>query len=131
MIVLAERWPIDVSNGPHSRDVQPSHIFYRYVETAWHRGVISGYADGTFRPGNGVTRGQLCKVVVLAEAWPIYTPATPTFTDVPAAHLFFGYVETAASHGIVSGYSDHTFRPGAAAARVQVCKVIYAVVASD
>src|SRR5205823_6004535 len=78
MIALAERWPIDVSGGPHFRDVLTEHVFYPYVETALHRGNISGYGDGTFRPGDAVTRGQLCKVVVLAQAWPIYTPPAPT-----------------------------------------------------
>jgi trimeric autotransporter adhesin len=130
MIVLAEGWAIDVSNGPHFRDVAPSHTFYGYVETALHRGAVSGYADSTFRPGNGVTRGQLCKVVVLAEAWAIYTPPTPTFSDVPPANPFFGYVETAFRRGTISRYAGGTFRPEGTAVRAQVCKVIYAGVAS-
>ena len=42
---------------------QASFHFYDYIETAYHHGIISGYADGTFRPGNSATRGQICKIV--------------------------------------------------------------------
>jgi hypothetical protein len=28
--------------------------------------VVSGYADGTFRPGAGATRGQISKIVYLS-----------------------------------------------------------------
>jgi len=36
------------------------------VETAYEHGIISGYSDGTFRPGNNATRGQIVKFVYCA-----------------------------------------------------------------
>src|SRR5207247_5124765 len=69
-------------------DVHPTDYFYTPVLYLACHGVISGYADGTFRPYNLTTRGQLAKIVVLAEAWPFYTPPTPTFQDVPPPNLF-------------------------------------------
>ena len=46
-----------------------TNAFYGYVETAYSRQIISGYTCGSgcleFRPGNGVTRAQLTKIVVL------------------------------------------------------------------
>ena len=47
------------------QDVQPADYFYTPVETLACRGALSGYADGTFRPYNSTTRGQLVKIVVL------------------------------------------------------------------
>ena len=41
----------------------PTDTFYSYIETAYNHGIISGYADGTFRPGNNATRGQISKIV--------------------------------------------------------------------
>src|SRR5207248_2708659 len=52
-------------------DVQPSDYFYEAVRYLYCAGVVSGYADNTFRPYNTTTRGQLCKIVVLAEGWAI------------------------------------------------------------
>ena len=63
---------------PTFRDVPVSNAFYQYIETAYSHNIISGYVDGTFRPGNNVTRAQLCKIVVLAEQWIIDTHAAHT-----------------------------------------------------
>jgi hypothetical protein len=125
IVVLAEGWTIYVPPSPTFDDVPADHTFYTYVETAYRRGIISGYADGTFRPGNNVTRGQLSKIIVLAEEWALYTPPVPTFSDVPEEHPFFGHIETAYSRGIISGYADGTFRPGNNATRGQICKIVY------
>jgi hypothetical protein len=129
IVVLAEEWPIDTTGGPHFLDVPTSHPFYPYIETAYNRGVISGYADGTFRPGNNLTRAQLCKIVVSAEEWPINTTGGPHFTDVPATNPFYAYVETAYNLDIITGYSCGPgcleFRPGSSATRAQISKIIY------
>jgi len=109
-------------------DVQPSDYFYQAVLYLYCHGAISGYGDGTFRPFNLTTRGQLTKIVVLAEGWTIYTPPTPTFRDVPATDTFYQYIETAYSHSIISGYACGTgcleFRPGNNVTRGQLCKII-------
>jgi hypothetical protein len=125
MIVLAERWSINTSGGPHFTDVAPGSTFYDFVETAYNHGVISGYANGTFKPGNSVTRAQLSKIVALARGWPANTSGGPHFSDVPATHAFYTYVETAYNHGAVSGYADGTFRPGNNTTRAQFSKVLY------
>ena len=95
------------------------------IETAYGHGVISGYSDGTFRPGNDVTRAQLCKIVVLAEGLADDCPTPGHFSDVPPADPFYCYIETAYNHGIITGYADGTFRPGNSATRGQICKIVY------
>ena len=35
----------------------------QYLATMTAQGVISGYSDGSFRPNNGVTRGQMAKIL--------------------------------------------------------------------
>jgi uncharacterized protein YkwD len=37
------------------------------VETAYAHGVIEGYPDGSFRPGNSTTRAQVSKVIYYAN----------------------------------------------------------------
>src|SRR5262249_2891455 len=114
-------------------DVWPADYFYQSVQYLYCHGAISGYADGTFRPYNNTTRGQLSKIIVLAEGWTIYTPPTPTFNDVPTSNAFYQYIETAYSHIIISGYTcggpgepcpGLYFRPGALVTRSQLCKII-------
>ena len=100
-------------------------------------GVISGYADGTFRPYADTTRSQMVKIVVLGFQKPITTPAggAYTFTDVPPANPFFSVIETAAALNIVSGYNcggpgepcdsqnRPYFRPFASVTRGQLSKI--------
>jgi hypothetical protein len=128
IIVLAEGWPADCPPIGHFSDVPPSNAFFCFIETAYARNIISGYADGTFRPYNNVTRGQLSKIIVLAETWPLECPVEPHFTDVPTTSSFYCYIETAYARNIISGYSDGTFRPGNNATRSQICKIVYQAV---
>jgi hypothetical protein len=104
-------------------DVHPADYFYVSVQYLACHGVISGYADGTFRPFNNTTRGQLTKIVVLAEGW-TQTCTSQTFSDVPPSHTFYCYVETAVSHGVISGYADGTFKPGNDVTRGQLAKIV-------
>jgi len=132
IVVLAEGWSLQCPQTGHFSDVPPNNPFYCFVETAYSHSVISGYSDNTFRPGNNMTRGQLCKVIVLAEGWTLYTPPAPTFRDVPTDQTFYTHIETAYSHGIISGYTCGPgcleFHPGDNATRGQICKIVYIAV---
>ena len=110
---------------PSFSDIGPGNAFYQYVEVAKAYGLVSGYADGTFRPFANVTRGQLTKMMVKAAGHDLITPATQTFTDVPPSDPFYSVIETAACYGIVSGYADNTFREGNDATRSQIAKIAF------
>jgi uncharacterized delta-60 repeat protein len=118
-------------------DVRPTDYFYTPVQYLVGRGVISGYGDCTFRPYNNTTRGQMVKIVTLGFSRPIVTPTAGgyTFADVPANSPFYGYIETAAAGGVVSGYAcggpgepcdgarRPYFRPNANVTRGQLSKI--------
>jgi hypothetical protein len=123
--VLAKGWELECPTRWHFGDVPPGSAFYCYIETAYAHGIISGYASNVFLPYNPVSRGQLSKIVVLAQEWPLYNPPTPTFNDVPPDHPFYAYIETAHLHNIISGYADGSFSPGGSATRGQICKIVY------
>ena len=112
----------------HFNDVAPGSTYYQVVETAYSHGIISGYADNSFRPNNNVTRGQLSKMVAIGKGWTLLNPATGTFRDVVPGSAFYQYVETAYSLGVISGYSCGTscreFRPNNTATRGQAAKII-------
>ena len=128
IVVLAFGYEMYVPTTPTFLDVPQSDTFFAYVETAVLNGIAVGYADGTFRPYNNVTRGQLAKLAVAAAQWPLINPPLPTFSDVPSDNVFYPYVETAYCHDIISGYEDGTFRPGNYATRGQIAKIVYEAV---
>jgi trimeric autotransporter adhesin len=135
IVVLGFGMAVDTSDGPHFTDVPVDHTFYPYVETAYHYGIVSGYGDGTFRPGDNVTRGQIAKIVVISamkvKAWTLFNPPIATFIDVPYGSTFYQYIETARREGLIAGYPDGTFRPGNFATRGQIAKITYRAVTAS
>ena len=106
-------------------DVPPSQPFYAYIRCLACRGIVAGYSDNTFRPSANVTRGQMAKFVSNAAGYAEAIPATrQTFSDVPPADPFWLFIERAALHGVISGYSDGSFHPTANVTRGQAAKFI-------
>ncbi len=52
-------------NTVHYSDVFPGDWFYPYVVEATYQGVVRGYEDGSFKPGNCVTRAEAIKMASL------------------------------------------------------------------
>jgi hypothetical protein len=115
---------VTVVHRRHFDDLDESHWADGPVQYLAEEGVLTGYADGTFRPNINVTRAQFAKMVVEAMGWAVITPAQATFSDVASNNWAYGYVETAAAHGVIGGYGDGTFRPGADVTRAQVSKMV-------
>ncbi len=123
MLVAGMGWVLVTPATPTFRDVPTSDWAFPYVETAVQHGALSGYSDGTFRPTSEITRAQLAKLIVVGRGWTVQ-PTVAHFRDVPAGDWAFGYVETAVSNGVLTGYSDGTYRPTAPATRAQVAKIL-------
>ena len=98
------RTPTPCTTGNYS-DVHPSDYFYIPARELALAGVMNGYSDCTFRPGNPITRAQTAKIVVLGSNRAINTSGGPHFRDVPATDTFYPFIETAYNAGIISGYT--------------------------
>lgn len=87
--------------------------------------VISGYDNGTFRPNNHVTRGQLAKMIAVSLK---LQPSSDmiTFSDLPNNHANYPYVQALVAKKIVNGYPDGTFKPNQVVTRSQAAKMIAA-----
>lgn len=79
-------------------------------------GVINGYTDGTFKPDNQITRAELAKIIVVASgndsAATIMQNVKPTFSDVKSGVWYTGYINVAATKGLIKGDAGtKKFRP--------------------
>jgi len=52
-----------VTGGGHFADVPSSASYCRHANYLWARGIVDGYADGTFQPNGALSRGQMAKFV--------------------------------------------------------------------
>jgi len=84
-------------------DVPVGSTFYPYIHCLACLGIVSGYPDGTYRPGNPETRAQLAKIVSNSAGFnDIQT--TQLFQDVPTSATFFQFIGRLASRGFIGGY---------------------------
>jgi spore coat protein A len=87
-------------------DVPMTDTFYSFIRCLACRGIISGYSDGTFRPGTSLTRGQAAKILSNAAGFTEPVPLTQqTFSDVPVESTFWVYIERLYQRGVMSGYT--------------------------
>lgn len=120
---------------PYFTDVPVSHYAFKYVSIGYQAGILNGFDAATcavagaaypcYLPERAVTRGQLTKMVVLAGFFPLTTPSTPSFSDVPPSNPFYPYIETAYAQHIISGYPDGTFRPNQTIRRDEMAGIVY------
>jgi len=117
-------------------DVPQGSTFYDFIRCLACRGIVGGYPDGTFRPNNNVTRGQLSKIVSNSAGF--NDPQTvQMFEDVPQGSTFFDFIGRLASRGFINGYpcggpgepcvppgNLPYFRPNANATRGQISKIV-------
>ncbi|MGB9875239.1 MAG: S-layer homology domain-containing protein [bacterium] len=85
-------------------------------------GIISGFPDGTFRPGNPVSRAEFAKMVVSSFASPSESP--PSFKDVSQDFWASRYISGAQVMGWITGFPDGTFRPQEPVTRAQALAVL-------
>ena len=77
-------------------------------------GVISADSSGTYNLNKSVTRAEFAKMLVMASSYKdvvATTSKSSPFRDVAASNWSAPYIKIAASKGLLSGYSDGTFRP--------------------
>jgi hypothetical protein len=109
--------------------VPASYTFYNNIQCLVCRGVINGYQcgginpetgqpepcdvdnRGYFRPENRINRGQIAKIVDIADSYSNQTcsavipPASgQTYQDVPPTDTFYTWIERLSQRGVMSGY---------------------------
>jgi hypothetical protein len=91
-------------------------------------GIINGYPDGTFKPGNRITRAEFAKIAVIAaglkDSADLFKNSPSKFSDVAAGEWYTGWVNLAVSQGYVKGYPDGTFKPNAQITYAEVITVL-------
>ena len=96
-------------------------------------GVTTGWPitedTAAFRPLQNVNRDQMAAFLYRMAGEPEFAaPATPTFSDVPAGHVFFKEIEWLATQGITNGWTVDgvkQFRPATAVNRDVMAAFLY------
>ena len=112
---------IGLSGGNSSttfKDVPVSSAASGYINSAVKKGIIQGFPDGTFRPKEIVTRGQMA--IFLSRAFDLTVEKNVNFKDMTPKVSSYKYVRQILQANITSGFADNTFRPNEKLKRGQI-----------
>ncbi len=90
-----------------------------------HYAFLSGYLDGSFGPERNMTRAEVTTMFarLLTEQIDSNKTYANTFTDVPSSHWASDYIGYMQQFGIITGYTDGTFRPDAPVTRAEFAAI--------
>jgi hypothetical protein len=121
---------------PSFADVPRGHTFYGWIERLADPGSwggnppTSGCTATTYCADQSVTRAQVAKFLCKARGKSWLAKAAPTFSDVPANHLFYGWIERLADAGSwggtppTSGCGAGRYCPNSTVTRGQMAKFL-------
>ncbi|MSR86905.1 S-layer homology domain-containing protein [Candidatus Peribacteria bacterium] len=110
-------------------DVPKDHFALEAVNYLTEKSVLTGYADGTFRPDQKVNRAEALKIIASA-----FVPVSDTvrlkskdFTDVPDDIWYLPSIEWAMSKKVIDGPPKKTaFLPTQAVTKAEFLKMLFA-----
>jgi hypothetical protein len=128
MITAALKVPLDAHPGFLLLD-DTSIPGWAYVPimTAFKDGIIPGYTDGSFRPGNSITRGEIAVMAantlrVSQMMTRLLQPNCPDAGSIP--DWAKGDVAFDLAEGIMTGYPDGTFQASRQVTRAEAAALV-------
>ncbi|MEC0109726.1 InlB B-repeat-containing protein [Paenibacillus taichungensis] len=111
--------PIEIS----FKDVE-GHWAKEVIQQAIRKGIVKGYADGSFKPDASITRAEFT-VMLMNTLHTEYTEATLSFTDRSKIGAWAqSAVARALQAGFIQGDSNGAFRPNEAVTRAEMAVMI-------
>ena len=107
-------------------DLPAGHWSGGAVSKAAKLGIVSGYANGTFRPNAPVTRAEFSAMI--ARAFGIEPAAASASFGDTGSNWAAGYIGALSDLGVVAGYSDNSFKPNAKISRAEMAVMIARVI---
>src|SRR5690606_4934456 len=106
------------------KDVKETNSHYENIMNLAERGIIRGYEDGTFRPGDSIKRGNAAHIIAEIIGLDTTNVKNPNFKDISTKNSNYGAIAALANAGIINGFEDGTYRANDMLTRGQMAKII-------
>ncbi|MDL4838892.1 N-acetylmuramoyl-L-alanine amidase [Aquibacillus rhizosphaerae] len=90
------------------KDVVKTSFASGYIQSAVEHNLINGFADGTFRPNEIITRGQMA--ILLDNAFNLESTENNYFIDKPKGSRAYTAINNIAAAGISDGIDGKSFK---------------------
>lgn len=133
---VANLYPVAIANGGVGsyttnpfQDMKTSMKFYQPVLWAYSCNVVKGYGKGKFGPYDGITREQMCAILVrLADELNVSIPSVKSSVSFKDAGQISSYAKNAVDicqrAGIINGVGGNMFNPKGMIKRGEVAAMI-------
>lgn len=85
--------------------------------------IVSGTSNDTFSPSQSITRAEFAALITRSLGLATGNGET-TFKDVNSSAWYADAIRTAAEAGLISGYTDGSFKPGSPITRQEMASVL-------
>ncbi|WNS46932.1 Ig-like domain-containing protein [Paenibacillus sp. MMS20-IR301] len=86
------------------------------------KAYMTGYEDGTFKPGNSITRAEVASIIARTFSQ-IAGTSGAAYTDV-AGHWAANAISQVSASGIMKGYADGSFKPNQTITRAEMAAIL-------
>ncbi|WP_341347168.1 Ig-like domain-containing protein [Paenibacillus sp. FSL H3-0469] len=93
------------------------------------KAYMTGYADGTFKPGNSITRAEAASIIARTFSQSAVT-AGVAYSDVSAGHWAAEAIGQVTRSGIMKGYGGGSFKPNQTITRAEMATILSRLITS-
>ncbi|NLL39644.1 MAG: S-layer homology domain-containing protein [Clostridiales bacterium] len=133
--ILGRLAGVDISQytGIEFSDVEPDSWYGPYISWASQNGIVTGYGNGKFGPGNNITREQMAVLIMrYADYADVTLPSInegEEFADQAQIEAYaVEAVSLAQRAGIITGKPGGVFDPKGTALRAEISTVTYRLI---
>ncbi|MEC0241228.1 MucBP domain-containing protein [Paenibacillus dokdonensis] len=113
-----------IKNISSYKDVEKTRWSNKNIATMENAGIITGYPDGTFKPGRQITRAEFAAIASRFDD--LDQQVNTSFSDIKG-HWAEKYIVSAANKGWIKGYPDGKFKPDQYITRAEAMAFINSV----
>ncbi len=106
------------------KDVNSKTPHSSAIRALAERGVVSGFADGTFRPLTVLKRGEAAQMLAKSLGLDTKNVKNPGFKDVKSDKWYYGAIAALKAEGVIDGFADGSFRPDQVLTRSEIAKFL-------
>lgn len=105
-------------------DVPENHWAMNFIAAAAENQLLTGYEGNIFKPDEPITRAEVATLI--ARAFQLQqTGANINFNDLSSEYWAYDSIQILASHQIVKGYADNTFKATKETTRAEFTSLLY------
>lgn len=107
-------------------DVQVGAWYYDDIAKASQAGYVTGFTDGTMRPGSYISRQEAAAMVARGSGLDVAQTEVIPFSDSATIPSWSrNYIAAMVEAGYLSGYPDGTFKPFISISRSEAAAIIF------